>query len=966
MMRAKLWPLMAWVMCLGLFGAPTGMAVAHDFLVNGQAVGKSPLDHLTVTEGLANRAVLGHLTAVEATASQTKASWRAEDGTVEARLLATNREQGHTYRLTLSTSEKGKMRLLRVALTVPAVRASAARFWDGYEERPWSPAAGALERSNPDYTFPLACANDDQRGMAVGITPETIVSTLHCGVRRVNDRNEIFYETRLVVDADDPQTITFVSYPFRPTFGYLDAVQDYYRMFPAAFRPVDGVDDRIYGVGGYIISSYRTARLQLNSVRRAKTNWEWSYAPWVRSGDWYPEKNQWIEGTDVIRHYESYRQAKKGTWQEYHDARVRQFVQGDKTSAMFYYLLVKDINRRIVERYPASRMVTKGELSSGRRLPGGGMGALEGEDTLLTSAYGTGLAAKLEEDIRKAAENYSISGFAFDMANHAIDDYGEGQRQCGVGRTFDDQGLIYSPDTISATLLAKRIHKLSYRGKTMGVIMNQAIFRSACFPVFQADGVMYESLPNHNPDNVMPLRLMSGRKPMTFWGNIDGGHLNTAIRWEYAANPEAANNIRDGLAQHALFTCLKIGATPMNWAVPSLGRSWMPTLIQLKRLGWNPVPAVISSSPDLWIGRFGAETQTILTVSNPKRCRIQADLVVLSRYLGASSPLKKGTGSELNSDKSAKKNGREVPVPLFQRAASAYAFVSEQGQVLGQTVHPEKTSFTVDLAPKEIMVLHAVALDLPPGNGSEPAHVAITSQRFSENGRVALTVATSSAAPITISGQTDGYPGKHLVDVSGPGVGDRIKLGQGRFQITLSDKGPRRVRLAYEDATRLAGDKQAMLRFFSEREVQGGNAPLAIVVPDGASPADQAAAEMLESYYANLQAYRASPNDLEPGAMNAQWDTALRIPIVCRSKVPPQVNKCIYVGTRAELPRLAALWKETTASAPRDLSGGFVKLMSCDNRPVLWIGGRTAAEVEAAAAVYLGLMDSTCLPAPKR
>ncbi len=328
---------MKWVVCLGLFGGPTGTAVANDFLVNGQAVGKSPLCQVTVSEGVANRMMPGHLTAVEACASPTKVNWRADDRTVEALILAANRGQAHTYRLTVSSHEKRKMHLLRIALAVPVAIADAARFWDGYEQRSWPPAAGSLERSNPDYTFPLACVYGTERGVAVGITPSTIVSTLHCGVRRVRGANEIFYETRLVVDADHPQTVTFVTYPFLPAFGYLDAVQDYYGMFPEAFRPVCGVDDRIYGVGGYITSSYRTARLQLNSVRRANTNWEWSYAPWVRSGDWYPEKSEWIEGADLIRHYESYREAKKGTWQEYHDARVRQFVQGNKTSAMFYY-----------------------------------------------------------------------------------------------------------------------------------------------------------------------------------------------------------------------------------------------------------------------------------------------------------------------------------------------------------------------------------------------------------------------------------------------------------------------------------------------------------------------------------------------------------------------------------------------------------------------------------------------------
>ena len=133
--------------------------------------------------------------------------------------------------------------------------ADIGRFWDGYEDRRWTASAGPLDRNNPDYTnpdytFPLACGYDARQGRAVGLTPDSIVSTLHCGAAALGRADEIFYETRLAVDADHPQAVTFFSYPFRPTFGYLDAVQDYYRTFPEAFRPVAG-DRVLCRSGGY-------------------------------------------------------------------------------------------------------------------------------------------------------------------------------------------------------------------------------------------------------------------------------------------------------------------------------------------------------------------------------------------------------------------------------------------------------------------------------------------------------------------------------------------------------------------------------------------------------------------------------------------------------------------------------------------------------------------------------------------
>ena len=70
--------------------------------------------------------------------------------------------------------------------------------------------------------------------------------------------------------------MTFVAFPFQPTFGYLDAVQTYYGMYPKAFEPTAGVDQRIYGEGGYIPSSYGTGRRQPNRVRRTRLEWDWS------------------------------------------------------------------------------------------------------------------------------------------------------------------------------------------------------------------------------------------------------------------------------------------------------------------------------------------------------------------------------------------------------------------------------------------------------------------------------------------------------------------------------------------------------------------------------------------------------------------------------------------------------------------------------------------------------------------
>ncbi len=914
---------MSLVGCILVFAVQAhAIDALKDFKINDKAVGKASLYQISIRDGVSNRQVKGRISKVKTSGTQTEVKWQSYDGKLRATICVSKRNQSQTYRLTVYTSKRG-MRLLRVSLAVPV--SDVSRFWDGYEERRWKDV-NALERTQPQYTFPLACAYGDKQGMAVGITPDSIVSSLRPGIRRIAKRSELFYETRLVVDAKNPQKVTFVSYPFQQNFGYLDAVQDYYGLFPKAFHPKEGLDSRIYGVGGHIRSSYRTGRLALNSARRGNTNWEWSYTPWVRSGDWYPEKADWVEGTDVIGQYENYRDKKKGTWEEYHDARVKQFANGNKTSAMFYYILIKDINVEFLKRYPGSSLVYK----TGKTHVGG-MGAIPGEKTSYCSPYGSGLSDWLEDEVRKVVKNYEISGFAFDMTNHRIDDYGSGQLKCGVGRTFDDDGQIYSPDTISSILMADAVHKLSRGGKRMGVIANQALNMNSCFPVFHADGVMHEGLPYWCPENAAILRLMSGRKPMTFWGGV-GFRRISFIRWSRIQDQKTIVDIRAGLAKHALFTCLRLGVTPMDEAADSRGMgAWLPTLLKIKRLGWNPVPAVISSSPKLWIGRFGDGTQTIITITNPKRQRIKADLTVLNKYLGS----------------------------------QAYVFVKKDGQVLSQNITREKTTFSVDMKPKEIMVLRTVALDVP-GRDAFPG-ITATSKRIPELGKVELNITSPGNQSLTATVRADSYPGKKLTKLNDSNGSASFVIDKGCFQITLPAKRESRLNLIYEDTTRLAANKKDILACFSEEDALSKPTPVVIVLPDKASPEDQVAAEMVESYYANLQAYRESlPNfipDFVPGFMDKKWDTAVRIPIVPLSKLKQESRKRIYIGTTKEFPKLAAMLNEKAKQGLRSLNGGFIEVISADNRPALWIGGKQAGEIETAIGIYLKLLDSKYITA---
>jgi len=71
-------------------------------------------------------------------------------------------------------------------LTVEAV-CSAGRpvaFYDGFASHDWD-GKTSLERNTIQQTFPLAAAWDSRQGIALGLTPDSMVSDMHCGLRRI-------------------------------------------------------------------------------------------------------------------------------------------------------------------------------------------------------------------------------------------------------------------------------------------------------------------------------------------------------------------------------------------------------------------------------------------------------------------------------------------------------------------------------------------------------------------------------------------------------------------------------------------------------------------------------------------------------------------------------------------------------------------------------------------------------------
>ena len=135
------------------------------------------------------------------------------------------------------------------------------------------------------------------------------------------------------------------------------------------------------------------------------------------------------------------------------------------------------------------------------------------------------------------------------------------------------------------------------------------------------------------------------------------------------------------LILHALIFVLVFVQLPTWMSPPREKAEPVPIIIDLKKAGWQVVPAVKwSGNADLWCGRFGSGKQTIFTITNPTAQRVKTSVRIFERYLGTAD---------------------------YQPVA-----------VTGPEITPEKrgdlTCFDLELQPGEILILRDRTWKKPP------------------------------------------------------------------------------------------------------------------------------------------------------------------------------------------------------------------------------------------------------------
>jgi hypothetical protein len=507
-------------------------------------------------------------------------------------------------------------------------------YFDGHQENILNKT---LTRETIFDTFPLAVVWNKNQYLAIGVAPNTIYGYLKSSA---SNNGKLIYSTKVVADSIKPQSVTFTILTGKPEFQWRNAVDAYQRNYISYFTPIKGMDERIYGVLGYLTSTHVTRNLEINAARFLRHTVEWTFVPWNRSGQWYIDAEDWKKG-DGYYWYDKYMKSTPCTYEQYHNYETYRYKSGNRQVAMMHYILLKDTWHEVAEKYPDCLSVNeklqhrpKSHTTSRKDNKG---------FTRLTFAPGSGLQKHLESELSKVAQNYEASGFSLDMANFEYNEYNKAQLKFATGRAFDNNGNIYTPVSVANIPMQQFIHTLKRNGKPMAVINNQAISEMVAHSVFYGDAVMFEGNVELAAENVLPLRLMAGKKPMSFWSEIGVHQRARAIDWpKYRRTSQGINKAYYGLSQYLLLYCLRYGATPMNWAVEynktKTFKQYIPLMVDLKKAAYQVIPA-ISGSDQLWFGRFGENTKTIFTISNPQRKAITSTLKLHRKYLGDFSPV---------------------------------------------------------------------------------------------------------------------------------------------------------------------------------------------------------------------------------------------------------------------------------------------------------------------------------------
>lgn len=464
--------------------------------------------------------------------------------------------------------------------------------------------------------FPVSCVYDKVSCLALGINPHQLFSYSSSGIE-----NGVLYKSvKLVIDPGLTENVEFIEFKTAAKYGYLEAVAEYYELFPECYTRRKNIDQRIFGVAETSLYKleHEVHELLLEDRRRFKCDWIWSMHANSEIGVVFPETEDYNPyGTFV-------EEPVLGKGREDFLEYVRlAYERGDQSAAMAFYVLPQVLDWRIMkEKYPDSEWVDSKNETIAKMDFSAESGHLKYAPAGAILPWGNSFQERILSDFKNVAEQIKPSAFAFDNVEGPRMDFAQHAQNC-PWRAFSD-GKVYVTQGVAYGKLMKYVRELPGRkpGLKMGVTGNHTgSYHTAAF----MDAAIFEHGPWTDTAGTAAVRLDMGEKPLVYWGPKE---FPDSELYQGEALEEKLAEIN-----HWLFLfALRYGILPNaahNLKGYPLMRERLPLLKKLQDAGWKPVPGAQENSGALALQRYG---RTCLAAVNETEKTVVSTVSIEAKY----------------------------------------------------------------------------------------------------------------------------------------------------------------------------------------------------------------------------------------------------------------------------------------------------------------------------------------------
>ena len=566
-------------------------------------------------------------------------TWRGTGADGLAIRVENDYAAGATGILRVTVTNAGEQRrLLEFAmLTTPELDEASAQYWDGV----WSavrPKDGPQETDEPRErgAWPLSGVGDASSATWMGITPDTLISFAEPRFTYVpGGAAQYRFVVRSVVDPGQEERFGLIVGTIPdPRFGLMRSVwQAFHDAFPEYSRPAEGTPDAIWGTSAQYHAWW--AGIDREELRRLHCTWDWCYAPFKRSGDFWGREDEWEYEPQACPFSERLRGMLGSSYdmgkisaQQFREEREAFFEDyGYDTGSLFYTPSGIWVEEQLAQEKFADSLVVNEDMKT--ELSAWVTGY---DDERLVQPTGTSYGERLEEDYRLLAENLDIKGFAFDVCVAGQRNYSDAVQQPLAGRSWDEKGVFFDLG-ISMVEQMQHIRGLDWGDAPFerGLIVGSG----TSFTAWHVDGALLElTLTGQRRDSWEAMCMALGGKPGVIWK----GYELRAVLQDPDGMPRADFlNVWAKLADYVNLKSFQWGMFPGYNYIPGMDKMQadFPLLRECIRAGWQPVcPVEQAGGPELWMGRYGEGASTWLAIGNPHDDAVQTELAVRNEWLG--------------------------------------------------------------------------------------------------------------------------------------------------------------------------------------------------------------------------------------------------------------------------------------------------------------------------------------------